>query len=282
MKIGIIGAGRVGTTVGKYLKDKGCCITGIYSRTLEHSRETAEFIGVEYYEKLEELLDLSDTLMIATPDGEIGNLWGCMKEYNLQGKLICHFSGSLSSDVFVSYERTGAMVCSVHPIYAFSNKFSAYQHFSEVSFTMEGTGASKMKSFFEALGHKVRLIDKQDKIKYHAAMSLASNHVLALIYTSVQLLEECGFESKEAYEALQYIVVENVKAGMESGVVEALTGPVERNDKDTVKKHLQILSQEDAEIYRALGKKLIEIAENKNPGMDYKKMKEIIIGGNRA
>ena len=281
MKIGIIGAGRVGTTVGKYLKEKGCCITGIYSKTLEHAKETAEFIGVAYYEKLVELLDLSDTLFIATPDGEIGNLWGCMKEYNLQGKLICHFSGSLSSDVFVSYEGTGASVCSVHPIYAFSNKFSAYQNFSKVSFTMEGPGALQMKAFFEGLGHKVRLIEKQDKIKYHAAMSLASNHVLALIYTSVQLLKDCGFEEKEAYEALQHIVSENVKAGMELGAVKALTGPVERNDKDTVKKHLQVLSEEDTEIYKALGKKLIEIAENKNPGVDYKEMKEII-GGNRA
>lgn len=278
MNIGIIGAGKVGTTLGKYLSEKGISIVGIYSKTAVHAKETAEFIGTEYYEELEKLLDLSDTLFLTTPDGEIAKVWDCMKEYNLQGKIICHFSGSLSSDVFISYEGTGANVCSVHPIYAFSNKFSAYQHFSKVSFTIEGQGAFQMKKFWEDLGHPVRLIGKQDKIKYHAAMSLASNHVLALIYTAVNLLKECGFQTQEAYQTLENIVLENAKAGTSLGATEALTGPVERNDWNTVEKHLVVLSGQDEKIYRALGEKLLEMADEKHPGVNYGKMREIIGG----
>lgn len=41
-------------------------------------------------------------------------------------------SDSLSSDIFSNAERTGALVCSVHPIYAFSNKFTAYQNLTKV------------------------------------------------------------------------------------------------------------------------------------------------------
>lgn len=280
MKIGIIGAGKVGTTLGQYLKLRGTELSGIYSKTLEHAIDSAEFIGTAYYEKLEDLVNVSDTLFITTPDGMIAGVWDCITAFDLKGKIICHFSGSLSSDVFYSREETGAAVCSIHPIYAFSNKYSAYQQFNKVRFTMEGDALAvgKMKACWEALGHKVRIIKKQDKAKYHAGMSMASNHVLALIAVSVQLLQDCGFTGEEAYESLETLVCENAANGMKLGVTEALTGPIERNDTATVEKHLSVLSKENKDIYQSLGKKLIAISKLKNPDRDYKKMEEIIGG----
>ena len=138
MKIGIIGAGKVGTTLGQYLKLKGMEISGIYSNTLRNAKDSAEFIGTECYEKLEELVKVSNTLFLTVPDGAIEGVWDCITKFDLNRKIVCHFSGSLSSDVFKSYERTGAKVCSVHPIYAFSNKYSAYQQFHKVRLTLEG------------------------------------------------------------------------------------------------------------------------------------------------
>lgn len=280
MRIGIIGAGRVGTTLGQYLKLKGMEISGIYSRTLEHAIDSAEFIGTTYYEKLENLIKVSDTLFITTPDNMISGVWDCIIKFDLKDKIVCHFSGSLSSDVFRSKEKTGAYVCSIHPIYAFSNKYSAYQQFHKVQLTMEGDDAAveKMKSCWEAIGHKVRIIQRQDKVKYHAGMSMVSNHVLALIGISVKMLQECGFSEKEAYEAVETLVCENVENGIKQGVVEALTGPIERNDTETVKKHLKVLSNETEKVYRSLGEKLIEISKIKNPDRDYRKMEEIIGG----
>lgn len=278
MKIGIIGAGKVGTTLGQYLKLKGMEISGIYSKTLEHATDSAEFIGTTYYEKLEEIVALSDTLFITTPDKEIAGVWDYITAFNLKGKIICHFSGSLSSDVFLGTEETGASVCSIHPIYAFSNKYSAYQQFHKVRFTMEGDALAveKMKSYWEVLGHKVRIIRKEDKAKYHAGMSMASNHVLALLECSVQLLRDCGFEDKEAYQSLETLVCENAANGMKHGVTEALTGPIERNDISTVEKHLSVLPKEEDSIYRNLGKKLVEISKRKNPDRDYKTMEKLL------
>lgn len=280
MKIGIIGAGKVGTTLGQYLRLRGMELSGIYSKTLEHAVDSAEFIGTAYYEKLEDLVNVSDTLFITTPDDMITGVWDYITAFDLQGKIICHFSGSLSSDVFWSKEETGALVCSIHPIYAFSNKYSAYQQFNKVRLTIEGDdlAVGKMKTYWESMGHKVRIINKQDKAKYHAGMSMASNHVLALIATSVQLLQDCGFTGEEAYESLETLVCENAVNGMKLGVVQALTGPIERNDTATVEKHLSVLSKEDKCIYQNLGKKLIAISKLKNPDRDYKKMEEIIGG----
>lgn len=281
MKIGIIGAGKAGTTLGQYLKLKGVEITGVYSKTMESAMDSAEFIGTKYYEKLEELVQVSNTLFFTVPDGAIESVWDCITKFDLRGKIVCHFSGSLSSDVFKSYERTGASVCSVHPIYAFSNKYSAYEQFHKVNLTLEGEekAVSAMKELWEGLGHKVQTVKKEDKAKYHAAMSFASNHVLAVIDTSIQLLKECGFQEKSAYEVLNTLVCENIANGMSLGVIQALTGPVERNDIDTVKKHLAVLNEQDRELYQNLGKRLIQISKIKNPERNYEAMEEII-GGN--
>ena len=43
MKTGIIGAGRVGCSIGKYLTDNGKKVIGYYSRTYENAAEAAEF-----------------------------------------------------------------------------------------------------------------------------------------------------------------------------------------------------------------------------------------------
>ena len=39
MEIGIVGAGRVGCSIGKYLKEHGAAVAGYYSK----SRESVEF-----------------------------------------------------------------------------------------------------------------------------------------------------------------------------------------------------------------------------------------------
>ena len=74
MQIGIAGAGKVGTTLGKYVKDHGACVTGFYSRTETSGRESAEFTGTEYFKTLDSLMEVSDTLFITTTDGEISGV----------------------------------------------------------------------------------------------------------------------------------------------------------------------------------------------------------------
>ena len=121
--IGIIGAGKVGTTLGAYLCQNQIAVSGYYSRTFESAVSAADFTDTVAYYSIGELVDASDTLFIATPDAEIGNTWDCIAKYGLKDKIVCHFSGSLSSYVFSGIETAGAAGCSIHPMFAFSDKF---------------------------------------------------------------------------------------------------------------------------------------------------------------
>lgn len=56
----------------------------------------------------------------------------------------------------------------------------------------------------------------------------------------------------------------------------ALTGPVERNDFGTVIKQFEVLAPPDLHIYKALSKKLLELAVKKHPEQDYTDMRQIL------
>lgn len=279
MTIGIIGAGKVGTTLGAYLRKNQIAVSGYYSRTYEHAVCAADFTKTNGYHDIKELVTVSDTLFITTPDGEIGHVWDCIANYKLTDKIICHFSGSLSSYVFSGIEATGAFGCSIHPMFAFSDKFKSYEKFSTACLTMEGheRALQVMRPLFEQLGHKVLTVKAEDKMKYHAAAALASNDMIGLFQTSLNLLEDCGFSEEDSRMLLEPLVRNNVNAMLKHTTAEALTGPVERNDVETVQKHLEVLQGMNAEeVYRSIGRELLAIAKKKNPDRDYTALKNLL------
>ncbi|MGN0491388.1 Rossmann-like and DUF2520 domain-containing protein [Ruminococcus sp.] len=280
MNIGIIGAGKVGVSVGRYLKDNNIQISGFYDINSDNAAFAAQFTQTDCFSDLEELVKVSDTLFITTPDNVIGSVWDCIIKNNMsvQNKIVCHFSGALSSDVFTDSQSTGAGVCSIHPMLAFSDKLTSYRIPANTFFAVEGdeTAVSAVKSLFESLGNTVCRIDRSKKPLYHTAASVLSNELVALLDMGYSLLEQCGFSRDDAVKATQNLVSGNVKSVLENGCVNALTGPVERNDLQTVKKHVNSLEGEDRQIYILLAKRLVKIAKAKNEDRDYLKLTELL------
>ena len=128
----------------------------------------------------------------------------------------------------------------------------------------------------EEKGNSVTVIDPYCKKKYHMAASTASNLVAGLVQMAIDSLTECGFESETALRMLTPLMQGNINNICGKGTAEALTGPVERCDCDTVKAHLDQLNDEKQEIYRLLSMQLIEIAQRKNTKRDYSSLRKIL------
>lgn len=283
MKIGIVGAGKVGCSLGKYIsestacKHADICISGYAGRSKESVESAATFTKTTAFDSMHEIIEKSDVLFITTPDDVIHKVWVEMKEKSIEGKIICHFSGSLSSDIFSDREEFGVSACSIHPMYAFSNKFTAYKQLNNVLFTMEGDEKAlpAMVSVFEKMGNTVCVISSDKKVTYHAAASMVSNMMIGLYEQSLRMFEKCGFDRKMARTLVKPLVTGNVQNFLEKTPQEALTGPIERNDIDTVTKHLSVLSDKERELYVNLGGILLDLAKNKNPKRDYGEMTRI-------
>ena len=261
MKIGIIGAGKVGCSIGKYLTEHGFSVAGYCSKS-KKSVEVAE----------------STILFLTTPDGALKSVWNELKKESIQNKIVCHFSGSLSSDLFSNREEYGVSAASFHPMYAFSSKFTSYEQLNHVIFTAEGDShaLSVVGDIFRKAGNKVCVMESAKKTRYHASASMISNLMIGLYEMSIQMLMDCGFSREDAVELTTPLVQNNIKALLHSSPEEALTGPIERGDTETVKKHLSVLTEAEKEVYLRLGEMVLEIAGRKNPERDYQTMVQLL------
>lgn len=277
MEIGIVGAGKVGCSIGRYLKEQGIPVAGYCSRTKESVDFAATFTDTAVFSSLGELAAQSEILFITTPDDTIKEVWKRIKKESIQNKIICHFSGSLSSAVFSNRRETGAFACSIHPMYAFSSKTTSYKQLNQILFTMEGDAEalSVMKPLFEKAGNKVCVIDPDKKGRYHAAASMVSNMMVGLYQMGLTMLTDCGFSSEDAAELIAPLVRGNMDSLLATSPEQALTGPIERGDEETVERHLSLLTEEERDVYIRLGQVLVEIASRKNPERDYSNIKRI-------
>lgn len=285
MKIGFIGAGKMGFTLGKHFsscKDESIKLLGYYSRNCESAKEAAKFTDTNYYANVTDLVNDSDAIFITVPDGQIAVVADDLKKHNccLEHKILCHTSGALSSHVF-SGMGNHVYGYSIHPIYAVNSKTESYINFQDSFITIEGHPRylNDFVELFSNLGHGVKIISADDKEKYHSAAVFSSNLVIGLYHMATGILEQCGFEQEEAERALKPLFQNNANNLYKSNCFNALTGPVARCDTDTVKKHLRVLEEEEKMVYRLLSEELIKIVDGKNE-FDYSLLKELMRGGN--
>ncbi len=281
MTIGIVGAGKAGCSMGKYLREHGAAVAGYVSKSRESVESAATFTDTRAFSSLGELVSKSDIIFIATPDGIIRSIWEQIAQQPIQGKIVCHLSGSLSSDIFSGRERAGASGCSVHPMYAFSSKYTSYQQLNQVLFTLEGDrrALDLVGDVLGQAGLRFCIIDSSKKMRYHAAASMVSNMMIGLYEMSIEMLQDCGFGREAARELVKPLVEGNIRKLLATSPEQALTGPIERNDAATVAGHLAVLTEEEQAVYRKLAQKLAELAMKKHPERDYKAVLELLQGG---
>ena len=268
MKIGLIGAGRMGFTLGRHLSDfakshaEMLCVEGFYSRNPVRPLNQTLLLQARpilQREDMETLVQACDTIFLTVPDGQIANVAEeiAASSVCLDGKTMIHTSGALSSRIF---SGMGSRVSgySIHPIYAVNSKTDSYIHFQDCYMTIEGEGTKTQEliCLFEKMGHTIRQISADQKAKYHASAVFASNLVIGLYKMGTTLLSECGFTPEEAEHALMPLFANNAENMERFGCEKALTGPVSRGDVATVEKHLQALDGDAREVYRLLSKQL--------------------------
>ncbi|MGN0394076.1 MAG: Rossmann-like and DUF2520 domain-containing protein [Coprococcus sp.] len=291
MRIGFIGAGKVGFTLGKYILAKkeenstlvslkNVEVSGYYSRNKNSAVDAAEFTNTHCYNSLEQLIDASDVLMLTVPDSIIEQVWNELLTFDLKGKLICHCSGAMTSKIFSGVTEAGAFGYSIHPMYAISSKSESYKTLGEALFSVEGDEhyLIQIRDFIVSLGNECVIISGSDKVKYHSAAVMASNLVTGLYTMAGKLLMECGFDSEQSDKALMPLFSGNAKNLSEKGAVESLTGPIERNDTATVRKHIEVLTGNYRQAYIALSKGALDVAVKKHPDRDYEELRLLLNG----
>ena len=164
MKIGIIGAGKVGTSLAAVLIKKGFSIVAV-SDTMEASLKTAEkYLGkdVIYTRNNMDVVNASEAIAITTQDRVIQDVAGEInaKAERLDGKLIFHTSGADPSSVLLPLDTKGAFLGSLHPLQTFPDIDSAIGVLPDTCIFIEGDEGALplLRKLGENIGAKVYTI----------------------------------------------------------------------------------------------------------------------------
>lgn len=276
--LNIIGAGRVGRTLGKLWHDARVFrVQSMLTRGAESAREAVAFMGTGSAVETLAAMSPADQWLLATPDAELALVAQNLAAVGVlrAGDVVFHCSGALASGelraVVTDSARSASLsgvsvhVASVHPLKSFADPADAVRTFAGTWCTAEGDAAAlaMLKPAFEAIGARVVRIDPQHKTLYHAASVLVCNNLTALMEAGLQCYEKAGISRADAMAMMEPLVRETVDNVFKLGTVKALTGPVARGDHAVVARQLDALHATDprvAEIYRALGVIAVKLA----------------------
>ncbi len=290
--ISIIGAGRLGTALGRALSAVGLSVEAVAANHGASARRAARVIGSNpralAASQLDSLPD-SKIILITTPDdviGEVAEELGRLAKVSDKssmvgagGRMVLHASGALSSEVLAPLREAGFAVGSMHPLVSISDRASDADTFRNAFFCLEGdrTAVSAARSIVRRLGGQSFLLSSNNKPLYHAAAVLASGHVVALFDIANEMLVQCGLSQRRARAILIPLLRSTVANLSTRSPARALTGTFARGEAATARRHLAAISGHHLDDARAayllLGRRSLRLAEQS--GMNPKALNEI-------
>jgi predicted short-subunit dehydrogenase-like oxidoreductase (DUF2520 family) len=268
-RIAIMGTGKLGTALAVSLRSAGYSITEIVSRAGKSSRQRAAAlsrrVGARASILGENSLD-AELVWLCVPDGAISSCAKLMAKLRVEGKVVLHSSGALTSDELNVLRKRGARVASVHPMMTFvTGETPALQG---VGFAMEGDreAVRVAKTIIAWLGGESFLIAKKDKALYHAWGTFASPLLTALLASSEEVAGAAGISRAMARRWMSPIVRQTIENYAKQGAARGFSGPIIRGDAATIKKHLQVLRRLPVarDVYLVLAQAAIEYLPSKN------------------
>ncbi len=269
MQVIIVGAGRVGTVMGYLLHKNSFEILGVHNKHLGSARRAVKQIGAgNAYDNfdLEKNIKFADLVVITTPDDIIARKAEYLSHCDLKDTVtFMHMSGLHPSHILNKNGKKEINVFSLHPLQAVSGFDEGLKLLPEAIFSLEGDkkGLEIGRMIADKLKFNYHLINSDSKVLYHTAAVIASNYLVTLVNTSYEILNKAGINESEIRKGILDLIKGTLSNLENSAPQEVLTGPIARNDINTVKKHREKLKEQAAEqlkLYDIMGKYTAKMA----------------------
>jgi len=267
LKLGIIGAGTVGTALAIRLSGRGYPVAAVSSRSRSSAQRLAEAVkGCTVYDGSQGVADNADLVFITTPDDAIATVAAQINWY--KGQSVVHCSGADSTVSLEPAYTSGAYVGVIHPLQTFAGVQQAVENIPGSTFALEAEEPllTTLKEISAALDGYCIELGAEDKVLYHTAAVMACNYLVTLVKLATDLWQTFNVPSQEAVRALLPLLRGTIHNIETVGIPNCLTGPIARGDVGTIKKHLDALEKATPEVlsaYRELGLHTIPVALNK-------------------
>ncbi|HLQ51084.1 MAG TPA: DUF2520 domain-containing protein [Terriglobales bacterium] len=256
--ITLIGAGNLASALAMALHAAGYRIDEIVSRP--SSRQRAERLARSVRARVvagSNATLSADIIWFCVNDDAIRD---CAFEYapktDWKGKIGLHSSGALGSDELRALKRRGAAVASVHPMMTFVTGKAASM--KGIAFALEGEARAVQaaQAITRDLGGHPFQIRKENKVLYHAMGAFCSPLVIALLATGEKVARQAKVPPAELQRVIQPILQRTLENYVRQGAAASFSGPINRGDVATVRKHLAALKKlpQARQIYLAVAR----------------------------
>jgi len=278
-RVAIIGAGKFAHSFTNALKDAEINIQCIISRNIKSAAGLAKFAGgVLNSDKLSDIPEEVNIIFITVPDSDIQSIAYQLAELDLiwNNKVVVHCSGALDSSLLEPVFIKGASTASFHIMQTFPSKeivdvagcYASIETDDDVTYKLLYDLACKL------ILRPFRL-NREQKTAYHLAGVFACNFLTGNIFAASEIFSD----DINIYNMLEPIITSTLKNIKISGAAHALSGPIDRGDIETIKRHLSIINNNDLlSSYISQSNILLGAAEKKYGRLseNHKKIKELL------
>jgi predicted short-subunit dehydrogenase-like oxidoreductase (DUF2520 family) len=265
VRVGVIGAGRVGAVLAAALRAAGHEVVGVTARSEESRARAAELLPGVPILSTDEVARVSSLVLLALPDDVLGDPAGPVADLVAtgaihEGQVIAHTSGRHGLAVLEPAARVGAVTLAVHPAQTFGGTSADLARLSGVSYGVTSLGRhwALAEWLVDELDGIAVAVPEELRPLWHAGLAHGANHLVTLVASALDIVRATGASDPAA--VLRPLLSAALERTLEQGDA-ALTGPVARGDADAVAGHLQALAEHaptEAPLYRRLARATAE------------------------
>ncbi|MER5459051.1 Rossmann-like and DUF2520 domain-containing protein [Micromonospora sp. NPDC002389] len=265
LTVGVIGAGRVGATLGAALAAAGHHVVAATGRSGASQARLALLLPAASCRSAEAVArSAADLLLIAVPDDALAGVVAALAADGAlhPGQVVAHTSGAHGLSVLAPAVRVGARPLALHPAMTFTGTPDDLGRLPGISYGV--TAPAELRPLAARLvtdlGGVPEWIGEADRPLYHAALAHGANHLVTLVNEAADRLRDAGVGRPEK------VLAPLLRAALENALRlgdDALTGPVSRGDAGTVERHLAVLAAtapESVGAYLALARRTADRA----------------------
>lgn len=242
LRIGVLGAGRVGAVLAAALGAVGYRIAGVSGESDASRQRIDALLPGTDVAKPSDVARGCDVLLLTVPDDMLGNVVTMLAAAGAirEGQYVVHTSGRHGLAVLAPASDLGARVVALHPAMTFTGTALDLPRLRGCVFGVTADAAEHelVEQLVADLGGSCLWIAEERRTLYHAGLAHGANHLVTLVSQAMEMLGTATGETDARTAAtLRPLLTAALDNALEHGD-SALTGPIVRGDANTVRDHL--------------------------------------------
>jgi len=243
LRVGVVGAGRVGAVLAAVLREHGHEITAVAGESSASRTRIETLLPGVRVDKPTAVARSCDLLLLTVPDDMLGNVVSMLAASGAlrPGQYVVHTSGKHGLAVLQPAADIGAHVLALHPVMTFTGTDVDLGRLAGCRYGVTATPETHelAESLATELEGSVVRVPETHRTLYHAGLAHGANHLVTLVTQSMDILRASG--DADPAGTLRPLLAAALDNALAYGGA-ALTGPIVRGDVETVRAHLTDLA----------------------------------------